>query len=104
MKNASIIAQLQALGPLPDSSSPEADYFPFGAFDALLQKLEEPLAAAHALALINLGPLVDSDALEVEWALVHAVEMISIAELRLIVSQADITEVKQILEIRLANS
>ena len=104
MNNASIIAQLQAIGPLPDSSSIKADLFPFDKFDKLIQKLEEPLAATHALSLINLGPPVDTDALEVEWALVNAVEMISITELRLILFQAEDTEVKQILEIRLANS
>ena len=104
MNNAAIIAQLCKLGPLPDGSSARANAFPFLEFDALIQQLAEPLAPNHSLALINLGPPVDTCALKVEWALVHAAESISPFALHQVLVQADDTEVKRIIALRLANA
>ncbi|WP_460503186.1 hypothetical protein [Hymenobacter agri] len=103
MNNAAIIARLQEIGPLPDDSSPAIDTFPLQKFDELLQQLSEPLEPSHSLALINLGPPHDASTYEVEWALVHAAENISAEALRDILPLADDTEVRRIIEIRLAN-
>jgi hypothetical protein len=103
MDNAEIIARLQQIGPLPDDGSPDIDDFPLQAFDELLQQLAEPLESSHSLALINLGPPSNASAYEVEWALVHAAENISIEALRTILLIANDTEVRRIIEIRLNN-
>jgi hypothetical protein len=103
MHNAEIIARLQRMGPLPDDCSPAIDAFPLQELDELLQQLTEPLEPRHSLALINLGPPSNSSAYEVEWALVHAAESISAAELQGILLLANDTEVRRIIEIRLAN-
>ncbi|MDB5271197.1 MAG: hypothetical protein JWP58_4237 [Hymenobacter sp.] len=103
MNNAEIIARLQQMGPLPDDSSPAINDFPLQEFDELLQQLAEPLEPSHSLALINLGPPPDASSYEVEWALVHAAENISIEALRTILPLANDTEVKRIVEIRLNN-
>jgi hypothetical protein len=65
MDNATIITQLQALGPLPDDSTPAGDTFPFLLFDGLVQQLTEPLSQEHTIALINLGPPPDTGSLGV---------------------------------------
>jgi len=103
MDNAAIIARLRSLGPLPNDSTPAIDDFPLQEFDELLQQLSEPLEAAHALELINLGPPNNASACAVEWALVHAAELASAEELRAVLPLADDTEVKHMMEIRLAN-
>jgi hypothetical protein len=103
MDNAAIIARLHELGPLPDDRVDANESFPLQEFDELIQQLTEPLEAAHALVLINLGPPSDTSAYEVEWALVHAAESISTEELQTILQLAEETEVKRIIAIRLAN-
>jgi hypothetical protein len=101
--NVAIIARLQKMGPLPDDSSSAIDTYPLQEFDELLQQLTEPLEPSHSLALINLGPPPDASTYEVEWALVHAAENISADALRNILPLANNTEVRRIIEIRLAN-
>jgi hypothetical protein len=103
MTNATIIARLQALGPLPDASTPAADAYPFLPFDALVQQLAAPLSRAHAVALINLGPPPDTGSLGVEWSLIHVVDLLSPADLQQAVALAADTEVKRTVMIRLAN-
>ncbi|GAB3637999.1 hypothetical protein GCM10027422_35890 [Hymenobacter arcticus] len=103
MDNAEIIARLQKMGPLPADDTPAIDTFPLKEFDELLQQLTTPLESSHVLALINLGPPPDTSAYEVEWALVHAAENISVEELSNGLLLADDTEVRRIIAIRLAN-
>jgi hypothetical protein len=103
MDNAAIIARLRELGPLPDARTAASEIFPLQEFDELIQQLTLPLEAAHALILINLGPPPDTSTYEMEWALVHTVESISVEELRTILPLAADTEVKRIIAIRLAN-
>ncbi|MBD2768955.1 hypothetical protein IC235_13770 [Hymenobacter sp. BT664] len=103
MDNTAIIARLRELGPLPDDGTSGIDTFPLNEFDSLLQELTEPLEVRHALDLINLGPPADTSSYEVEWALVHAAESISAEALGDILPLANDTEVKRIIEIRLAN-
>ena len=103
MDNAAIVARLREIGSLPDDQTLEIDDFPLKEFDELLQQLTEPLSPIHALNLINLGPPPDTSTYEVEWALVHAAENIPAEALRDILPLADDTEVKRIIEIRLAN-
>jgi hypothetical protein len=103
MDNATIVVRLRELGPLPDDRTDASESFPLQEFDELIQQLTEPLEAAHALVLINLGPPPGTSACEVEWPLVHAAESISAEELQAILQLADDTEVKRIVAIRLAN-
>jgi hypothetical protein len=103
MDNATIIARLRELGPLPDDRVDASESFPLQEFDELIQQLTEPLEAAHALVLINLGPPPNTSTYEVEWALVHAAESIPADELQTILQLAADTEVKRIVAIRLAN-
>jgi hypothetical protein len=103
MDNATIIARLREMGPLPDSSTAAADFFPFLEFDDLIQQLTAPLSKAHAIELINLGPPPDTDSLEVEWALIHAVDLLAAEDLQEAVLLANDTEVRRTVEIRLAN-
>jgi len=102
MDNAAIIARLQEIGPLPDDSTAAIDTFPLQKFDELLQQLTEPLEPSQSLTLINLGPPPGASTYEVEWALVHAAENISAETLRDIMPLASDTEVRRIIEIRLA--
>ena len=101
--NAALLARLQALGPLPDATSPAADDFPMREFDELLQQLTEPLAPAHALALVALGPPPDTGSFGVEAALLSWVETLPAETLRDLLPRMANTEVKRLLEIRLAN-
>jgi hypothetical protein len=103
MDNATIIARLQALGPLPDACTPASDTFPFLLFDELVQQLRAPLSQEHAVAIINLGPPPDTGSLGIEWALIHAVDLLSAEALQQAVTMADDTEVKRTVEVRLAN-
>lgn len=103
MNNATIMARLQALGPLPDASTSAVDSFPFLLFDEFVQQLTAPLSQEHAIALINLGPPPDADSLGVEWSLIHAVDLLSAEALQQALALAADTEVKRTVEIRLAN-
>ena len=103
MDNATIIAHLQALGPLPDASTPAADAYPFLRFDELVQQLTAPLTQAHAVALINLGPPPDTGSLGVEWSLIHVVDLLAPEEMQQALDFATDTEVKRTVRIRLAN-
>jgi hypothetical protein len=103
MDNATIIARLQELGPLPDASTAAVNSFPFLSFAALVQELSAPLSLAHAIALINLGPPPDTGSLEVEWSLIHTVDLLSAKDLQEAVLLANDTEVRRTVEIRLAN-
>ncbi|RYY20615.1 MAG: hypothetical protein EOO36_02885 [Cytophagaceae bacterium] len=61
-------------------------------------------AQRHArMQLLNLGPPPTTDSLEVEWALIHTVDLLSAEDLQEAVLLAHDTEVKQTVEIRLAN-
>jgi hypothetical protein len=103
MNNAAIIARLREIGPMPDDQTAEIKDFPLKEFDELLQELIDPLDVNHVLELINLGPPSGSSTLEVEWSLVHAAESISAEDLSNILPIANDTEVRRIIEIRLAN-
>ncbi len=103
MDNAALMARLQALGPLPDARLPDDGSFPLQEFDDLLQQFAEPLTQAHAIQLINLGPPADCGCYGVEWSLVHLVELLSVEKLQKAVPLANDTQVKRIMEIRLAN-
>jgi hypothetical protein len=103
MDNATVIARLYEMGRLPDASTAAVDSFPFLAFDELVQQLTAPLSKAHAIALINLGPPPDTGSLEVEWSLIHAVDLLAPEDLQEAVLLANDTEVKRTVEIRLAN-
>lgn len=103
MDNNAIIARLQELGPLPDATTLAVDFFPFLAFDDLVQQITAPLSKAHAIALINLGPPPDTGSLGVEWSLIHVVDLLPAEELQVAISLANDTEVKRTVEIRLAN-
>ncbi|MDJ0367256.1 hypothetical protein QMK33_19075 [Hymenobacter sp. H14-R3] len=103
MDNAALIARLRASGPLPDARLPDDDSFPLQEFDDLLQQFTEPLTQAQAIQLINLGPPADCGCYGVEWSLVHLVELLSVEDSQQAVPLANDTEVKRILEIRLAN-
>jgi hypothetical protein len=103
MDNATVIAQLQALGPLPDASTSAVDSYPFLLFDEIVQQLTAPLSQAHAVALIDLGPPPDTGSLGVEWSLIHAVDLLPAEELQQAVALATDTEVKRTVEMRLAN-
>jgi hypothetical protein len=103
MDNATIIARLRSLGSLPDDSTPAIDDFPLQEFDELVQQLSESLEPSHSLVLINLGPPRDTSACGIEWSLIHAAENISAEALRNILHDADDTEVRRIIDIRLTN-
>ncbi|TGE25168.1 hypothetical protein E5K00_08215 [Hymenobacter aquaticus] len=103
MDNVSIIACLRNLGSLPDDSTPAIDDFPLEKFDELVQQLSEPLEPDHSLALINLGPPRGTSACGIEWSLIHAAEAVSAEVLRDVLFDADDTEVKRIIAMRLAN-
>jgi hypothetical protein len=103
MSNAAVIARLQVLGPLPDSSDPRIATYPLLEFDKLLQQLTKPISTEHSLALLNLGPPPDGSSYEVEWALVHAAESISVTDLHRILPLAADTEVTRLVALRLAN-
>jgi hypothetical protein len=103
MDNAAIVARLQELGPLPAADASEMEEFPLQEFDDLVQQLAAPLLPAHATALINLGPPPDTGSFGLEWALIHAVDLLSVQELTAAVALARDTEVKRAVEIRLAN-
>ena len=104
MDNATIIARLQALGPLPDARLADDGSFPLQAFDDLLQQLIKPLTQTFAVQLINLGPPAHCGCYGIEWSLVHLVECMPLHELQETAARADDTEVKRILELRLADS
>ena len=103
MDNTTIIACLQALGPLPDDSTPAVDSYPFLRFDELIQQLTAPLSQEHAVALINLGPPPDTGSLGIELSLTHAVDLLAPAELQQAVALAADTEVRRAVTVRLAN-
>lgn len=103
MPNAPLIARLQALGPLPDATTPAADDFPLTEFDELVQQLTAPLSREHATALLNLGPPPGTGSFGVEWALIHAVDLAPVEVLQEAVALARDTEVTQAVIIRLAN-
>lgn len=103
MDNATIIARLRNLGSLPDDSTPAIDDFPLEEFDELVQQLSELLEPSHSLALINLGPPRNTSACEIEWSLIHAAEAIPAEALRNVLFDADDTEVRRIIDIRLTN-
>jgi hypothetical protein len=104
MDNPSIIARLQALGPLPAASTAASDTFPFLLFSELVEQLTAPLSSEHAIVLINLGPPPDTGSFGVEWSLIHAVDLLSAEALQQAVALSADTEVKRTIELRLANS
>ena len=79
------------------------DNYPLEEFDELLQQLTKPLTPIQAQALINLGPPKGTGSYGIEWSLVHMAESVTIAELHDILLVADDTEVRSIIESRLAN-
>ncbi|MGI4870257.1 MAG: hypothetical protein ACRYFX_03655 [Janthinobacterium lividum] len=103
MTNATLLARLQALGPLPDAKASAADDFPLTEFDELVQQLTAPLSQEHATALIDLGPPPSTGCFGVEWTLLHKAELVKAIELlQQAVAQAADTEVKRMAESRLA--
>jgi len=103
MHNDALMVRLRELGPLPGHGAQEIDDFPLDEFDELLQQFTRPLTLEHAVELINLGPPPDAGSYGVEWALIHLVETIPIEALCEAVTLSSNTEVKRLLEIRLAN-
>ena len=66
-----VIARLGLLGPLPEEDDDIADGV-LEQYDALLQRLVDPLTATHAEVLAGLFP--QSECFGMEWTLVHLLE------------------------------